>query len=187
MIRRTITSATDFSFWLSLGCYIAFFFHVCEFAASDRMFLSIYLSSQSPWSELKICPCSYLLNCHIYIWEGDARKSMSIGSWKENWGRFAHRSEVHCEIYWLVPGAAVGALRKHIYTNIIDKSSTTLHLSKVDRYFIILWEEIRFHSQYMKTLNTLKLRNTGRVHVCTKKQRCSIMGPHEACGPFNLA
>lgn len=46
--------------------------------------------------------------------------------------------------YWLVPGAAVGALRKHIYTNIIDKGSTTLHLSKVDRHFIILWEEIRF-------------------------------------------
>lgn len=57
--------------------------------------------------------------------------------------------------YWLVLGAAVGALRKHIYRNIIDKGSTTVHLSKVDRYFI-LWEKIHFHSQYLKTLNTLK-------------------------------
>lgn len=46
--------------------------------------------------------------------------------------------------YWLVPGAAVGALKKHIYTNIIDKGRTVLYLSKVDRYFIILWEEIPF-------------------------------------------
>lgn len=58
--------------------------------------------------------------------------------------------------YWLIPSDTVGVLRKHIYTNIIDKGSTTLHLSKVDRYFIILWEEIRFRSQYTKTQNTLK-------------------------------
>lgn len=87
--------------------------------------------------------------------------------------------------YWLVPGAAVGVLRKHIYTNSIDKASTTVYLSKVDRYFIILWEEIRFHSQYMKTPNTLKLSYTGRVHIRTEKHRCTIMGPHETCIPFD--
>lgn len=41
---------------------------------------------------------SHLLNCYAYIRAGDARKSMSIGSWKEEWVRFAHRSEVHCGI-----------------------------------------------------------------------------------------
>lgn len=38
------------------------------------------------------------LNCYTYIRAGDARKSMPIGSWKEEWVRLAHRSEVHCGI-----------------------------------------------------------------------------------------
>lgn len=50
--------------------------------------------------------------------------------------------------YRLVPIAAEGVLRQHIYTNIIDKSSRTVHLGKVERHFIIRWDEIHFHSQY---------------------------------------
>lgn len=53
--------------------------------------------------------------------------------------------------YRLVPIAAEGVLRQHIYTNVIDKSSRTVHLGKVERHFIIRRDEIHFHSQYMKT------------------------------------
>lgn len=129
------------SFFLSSSCYSTTWLTTAE-KVRQCSCISLHLS----FSLLKTHPHSLFPDCHINIWLGVARKSMSIGSWKEERGRFAHRSEVYC---WILTGplCCIGVLRKHIYSNIIDKVSTTLHLSKVDRYFIILWKEICFHSR----------------------------------------
>lgn len=102
---------------------------------------------------------------------------MPIGSWKEERGRFAHRSEVHC---WILtsPLCCIGVLRKHIYSNIIDKVSTTSHLTKVDRYFIIRWKEIRLCAQYQKSLSGLKWKSEAGVHLCIAKLDFTG-GPHK--------
>lgn len=135
--------------------------------AADEMLPCIFWSAQSPVYTLNTSPLISPQLTHLYEWELLENQSPSEVERESEAGLPTGQ---RCIVgYWLVLGAAVGAVRKHIYTDIIDKGSTTLHLCKDDRYFIILWEEIRFHSRYMKTRNALKWRRTGGVRLCTEK------------------
>lgn len=99
------------AFLRMLQCFLG-----CGLAASDKIVLSTFLSKQSYWFVLWIHPCSHLLNCHICTWVGDARKSMPIRSWKEEWVRFAHRSEVYCGIL-----TSPHCCRRHVETTLLHE------------------------------------------------------------------
>lgn len=147
--------------------------------------LHIFSLPQRPWSVLKVHLCSLFLNCHIYIWEGATRKSMSIGSWKEEWGRFAHRSEVHC-----------GILTSHrCCSRLVEK--THLHECYWQSCTSVKWTNTLLSSErkFVFTVNTWKhwTRSYGGkqegfmfLHKSIFFHRCTLMGPHETqYRPFN--
>lgn len=146
VIRKTIISATDSSFVLFAGCW-TFSRGSLRLGSviSEMVFLLFRMYSKAALY-LKYIPGRFhSIATSIHDWEFRENQCQSEVERKSEAGLPTGQ---RCIVgYRWVPGAALAHWANTSAAILLTKPETTPHLSKVDRYFIILWEEICFHGQ----------------------------------------